>query len=56
MVITNNKGVTRRINLVFMNLRIPFFSNEGIVKKAEMKKKRLIEKDASIPVNAERKI
>ena len=56
IIITNNNGTTRRINLDFINLDTPFFSNEGIVKKAEMKKKRLIEKDASSPVKAERKI
>lgn len=53
---TNYSGTTRRINLAFINFCTPFFSKEGIVKKAEMKKKRLIENDASIPVNAERKI
>ena len=56
IIITNNNGTTRRTNLAFMNLDTPFFSKEGIVKKAEMKKKRLIENDASIPVKAERKI
>ena len=56
MIITNNNGIPRRINLAFINLDTPFFSNEGIVKKAEMKKKRLIENDASSPVKAEKKI
>jgi len=56
IIITNNNGTNKRINLDFINLDIPFFSNEGIVKKAEMKKKRLIENDASRPVKVERKI